>query len=244
MNQQYHNPAYRRAFGLDGPCLTLTLLLAGLALAGFWQAPKRINHDCAILLQQAGVFLDGGMPYCDFVDNNPPLITYLNVIPVALARMLGISPITTFHAIVVGLLLVSTLEILFLLQQRLSGLRLPQRWLVLLAWAALTLVVDWQGDFGQREHLFVLLYAPYLFLRILRFRGGSVAIWFGGYAGDSSGVWGLAEAAFLAGRRGRRGRHAGRFAPMAANRAARDRGRRRHRDGIRGSLALRAYRDA
>ena len=177
MNEQHRNPIRRRLFGSDGPCLMLTLLLAGLALVGYWQTPKRINHNCAILLQQAGVFLDGGMPYCDFVDNNPPLITYLNVIPVALARVLGVSAITTFHGMVVGLMLVSMLEILFLLRQPLSGLRPPQRWLVLLAWAALSLVVDWQGDFGQREHLFVLLYVPYLFLRILRFRGGSVAAW-------------------------------------------------------------------
>ena len=168
-----------------------------IGTSGLLAAPKRINHDCAALLQEAGVFLDGGMPYCDFVDNNPPLITYLNVVPVALARLLGISPITTFHGIVVGLLLASTLEILFLLRQRSSGLRPPQRWLVLLAWAALSLLVDWQGDFGQREHLFVLLYVPYLFLRILRFRGGSVATWLAVVLGIQAAVGASLKPHFL-----------------------------------------------
>ena len=72
------------------------LALVGLALVGVWQTPQRINADCALYLQQAELLFDGAVPYRDFVDTNPPLIAYLNVLPVALARTLGVSPIAAF----------------------------------------------------------------------------------------------------------------------------------------------------
>lgn len=161
--------------GRDGFWLGIALAMVAVALVGLWQTPERINHDCALYLQQADLLLDGAVPYRDFVDTNPPLIIYLNVPPAALARTLGLSPIIVFHALVLALLVISGLEVHFLLRQRRMSLPAAGRGLVLLAWIAAYFVIDWRGDTGQREHLFMLLYVPYLFLRILRYRGGSVA---------------------------------------------------------------------
>ena len=44
---------------------------------------------------------------------------------------------------------------------------------MLLAWVGFYFLVDWRGNIGQREHLFVLLYVPYLVLRVLRHREGT-----------------------------------------------------------------------
>jgi len=75
-----------------------------------------------------------------------------------------------------------------LLRKRKSGVRPAEQGIVLLAWMAVFFLVDWRGDVGQREHLFVLTYVPYLFLRILRYRRGSVAAWFAVLLGLQAGL--------------------------------------------------------
>lgn len=172
-------------------------LLVGFALVGVWQTPQRISADCAVSLQQAELLLDGATPYLDFVDTDRPLIAYLNVVPVWLARALGISPIVAFGGLVAALLLVSTLEIHFLLRQWRLGLPPAGRGLVLLAWIVSYFVVDWRGDAGGRDHLFILLYVPYLFLRVLRYRGGSVAAWFAVLLGAQAGIGAALKPLFL-----------------------------------------------
>ncbi len=173
---------------LDAAWVALGIVLIGLASSGIWRAPDRINHDCALYLQEAGMLLDGAVPYCGFVETNPPLVIYLNVPPVALARLLGVSPILVFHGLVLVLLVLSTVEMHPLLAKRRLGFTVTGRGLVLLAWIAMYFLVDRQGNTGQREQLFVLLYVPFLLLRVLRSRGGATAGWFAGMLGAQAGV--------------------------------------------------------
>jgi hypothetical protein len=191
-------PTEDRAFTAHaGLWLGLVLLLAGIAILGVWQSPERINHDCALYLQQSEMLLDGAVPYCDFADTNPPLILYLNVVPVALARTFGVPVIPIFQCLVVALVVLSGIEIYFLLKKPRMGLAPQGRGLVLLAWLALYFVVDLHGDAGQREHLFVLLYVPYLFLRILRHRDGSIAGWLALLLGVQAGIGAALKPHFL-----------------------------------------------
>ncbi len=168
--------------------VVLAIMLLGVALFGVWRAPDRINHDCALYLQEAELLLDGAVPYRDFVELNPPLVIYLNVPTVFLARFLDISPIVVFHSLVIVLLALSAMEMRWLLGKGRLGFSLGGRGLVLLAWAALYFIVDGRGDTGQREQLFVLLYVPFLFLRILRHRGGAVSGWFAAMLGVQAGI--------------------------------------------------------
>ena len=172
----------------DGLLVVLAVLLFGAIVAGVWTTPQRINHDCAYYLQMAEALLDGSLPYCDFVDTNPPLIIYLNVVPVLIARTLGISAIVAFQGSIIALLALSSLEIYRLLTKPRSGLHEAGRSLVLLTWIILYFSVDSHGDMGQREYLFALLYIPYLLLRILRHRGGSVSFAFAVLLGLQAGV--------------------------------------------------------
>jgi hypothetical protein len=130
----------------DGLWLGVALLVLGAAAVGLWKTPQRINHDCALYLQQAEMLLDGAVPYCDFADTNPPLIMYLNVLPVALARTLGLPVIVTFQAFVLALLALSAPEIYFLLARPRVGLGPSRRGWVLLAWMALYFLIDLHGD--------------------------------------------------------------------------------------------------
>jgi hypothetical protein len=181
----------------DRPWLGAAVLLLAAALLGLWQLPQRINHDCAFGLQQAQMLLDGGVPYCDFIDANPPLIVYLNVPPAALARYLGGSPIVVFHLSVLLLLVISGVEIYGLLRQPAMRLWAAERGLLLLAWVGSYFLVDWYGFAGQREHLFMLFYVPYLFLRILRHRGGSLNAWLAAALGAQAGVGASLKPHFL-----------------------------------------------
>ncbi len=170
------------------PWFVLAVVLGVAAAASVWQTPLRINHDCASYLQMAEMVLDGAVPYCGVVDINPPLSLYLHIPPAWLARRLRISPIIVFQVAVVSLLFASAAEMFFLMRRRASGLRPAEQAVVLCGWMALFLLVDWRGDVGQREHLFVLMYVPYLFLRVLRYRRGSVAVWFAVLLGLQAGV--------------------------------------------------------
>jgi hypothetical protein len=170
------------------PWLVLAIALGVAAAMSIWQTPRRINHDCASYLHMAELVLEGAVPYCGVVDVNPPLSIYLHIPLAWLARELCVSPIVVFQVGVILLLFASAAEMVFLLRRRGSGMRPAEQGAVVLAWTALFLLIDWRGDVGQREHLFVLTYVPYLLLRILRYRRGSVAIWFAVLLGVQAGV--------------------------------------------------------
>jgi len=206
----------------DVPWIGLAALLIGLLAAALCRAPRRINHDCALYLHQAELLLDGGVPYVDFVDTNPPLIVYLNVPPVLLSRAVGVSAATTFHGLLLLLLIVSTAEIYFLLgggrqitsrftrgtipfflrenrdsarasirpsrRTPAGSFRAYERGVILLVWIAISFLIWRRCELGQREHLFVLLYVPYLFLRIARYQENSAPVWFAVLLGFQAGV--------------------------------------------------------
>jgi hypothetical protein len=170
------------------PWLALALILGVATVVGVWQTPRRINHDCANYIHLAEMVLDGEVLYCGTVDVNPPLSTYLYVPVVWLAQKLCISPIVVFQAGVLALLFASAAEMLLLLRKQENRMQRAEQGGVILVWMALFLLVDWHGDVGQREHLFMLTYVPYLFLRILRYRRGSVSLWFAVLLGFQAGV--------------------------------------------------------
>jgi hypothetical protein len=157
-------------------------------LYGLWQSPLRINAADALSLQQAQLMLDGAMPYVDFVDANSPMMTYLALPSAALASMLHLSPIPLFTGLVILLVLISSVELDVLLRQRRLALPEPARVLLMLTWIVSYFIVDWRGDVGQIDHLFILLYIPFLFLRILHYRGGSVADSFALLLGVQAGI--------------------------------------------------------
>jgi hypothetical protein len=147
--------------------------LLGLLLLQVVYHPFRVNHDCAYLLEGATKILEGGTLYLDFVDSNPPMILYLNMIPALVAKALETHPILPFSLGVFCLVAGSTWAV-----RRLAG-RLPGASAVdvdVLAalWVLAAFLVWRNNDFGQREHLFILLYLPFFMLRALRWQGQPV----------------------------------------------------------------------
>lgn len=161
--------------GAVGSALVL-LVLVLLSLAG--ANLEIFSHDVSYYLYVSREVLDGARPYRDFIDPNLPTIIYLGV-PVAwLSQNLGIEIWTGFQFFVVVLQIVS----LGLCARLLRGWILPGDLVLQLAVIASLLTALWfvpmglvfvdGSHFGQREHLTLLLIAPYVLWHTVRAAGG------------------------------------------------------------------------
>jgi hypothetical protein len=160
---------------------TLGLLVALLCGAGWLQLRSVLHHDPAWLIHGTEVFLDGGRLYRDVFELNPPLIFYLTVPPVWLARSLQLFDLDVFVVYVVALITLS-LSIAGLVLRYASALPAGMRNGILLA-AGVALAICPAGNFGQREHLMLVLALPYLLLAAGRARQVPCAMWLAGAVG-------------------------------------------------------------
>lgn len=165
-----------------GKISTVSLVTAGTLL--IWCAfsaiflhifthPLEINHDSASLLYAGGLLAEGKRLYVDFTSTNPPLIFYLSALPAFLSRWLALPLIFVFSVMTALGVVASALA-----SRRELRLGAPALGIwggvagglsFLYALASLALMQSvFDHSFGQREHLFVLFYLPYFFLRLFR----------------------------------------------------------------------------
>ncbi len=137
-------------------------LLALLSLVCQWRIG--FNNDNAWLLYAAGRLLDGARLYVDVVEINPPLIVWLNVPVVWIARTMGLNALDVFRVALFTAALASAGAC-----QRLSNRAFPALagGAVFFAGVLVLLAMSVVG-FGQREHLLLVLVLPYLFLSAVR----------------------------------------------------------------------------
>ncbi len=150
--------------------------------------PLRVSQDAALELQTAQLMLEGKAPYVDYFHIDPPLIIYLSAIPVFLAGLFSVNVIPVFSLLVWVLIIWSTLTIRRLLLKVATPYSQVDLGMLLLTWTSYSLLILLTSpNFGQREHLFILLYFPFFILRWIRWEGGSTprstAIWLGVMAG-------------------------------------------------------------
>ncbi len=167
---QSADKAYR-VFGYVALAL-VSVMLAGHAFYYFCH-PSLTYGDQAIYIESARLILEGKAPYVQFWDWNPPLIMYLNVLPVAISGLFGGNLILSFNIFVLFLCFLGA-ALAVQLEQRYAPRRefvffLPVV-LVAVAFTCLSTI-----SYGEREHLFVLAFLPYFVLRSLRWRGRSPA---------------------------------------------------------------------
>ena len=140
--------------------------------------PLEINHDTASLLQTGILLIEGKTPYVDFTSTNPPLIMYLNTVPAAVASALSVHIILVFKLMVLLVSIGSALAILQILSRSGLDLEKPSCWSIVVSYSLLSLILlyrPFQYDYGQREHLFVLLYFPFFVGRWIRWEGGRLS---------------------------------------------------------------------
>lgn len=130
---------------------------------------SEVNHDTGWYLYVAAGLLDGKTLYKDFIEVNPPLSMWLTVPPVAAARLTGLA---SDHALYVQQFFLTAVSLLLAARylRAMPEVRETSR-LLLLCLLAFIMLFAPGPDFGQREHLMVLLFLPWLLLRVARAHG-------------------------------------------------------------------------
>lgn len=131
-----------------------------------------IHHDVAWYLYIADGLLHGKHLYTDFIEVNPPLGIWLTLPAVWLGSLTGLGSIKAFYSVLLALTALS----LLLVNRYLRLLRdVPDaaRAMLCVFIAAVILFMP-AMDFAEREHLMVLLFLPWPFLRLARSRGAPI----------------------------------------------------------------------
>jgi len=137
-----------------------TLVLFLWRFARFFIYP--IGHDQLSYLFEAQRFLSGIKPYGPHLaEVSPPLIIWFSVLPVLLGRWLHASPVFFFRLLITAIVFGS---IAWCVRILLRSAALPSFVAVGLLGCAILWVEFMVGpmDFGQREHLLIILILPYL----------------------------------------------------------------------------------
>jgi hypothetical protein len=166
------------------------VVTAGIVLAllvNAFKHPLFLCPDCGALLYEGGLLLEGKVPYVDFIEINPPLIIYLNVLPAVLAKATGLSMPMAFQLFVIGLVVLSLAGAWCALKVH-GGLDAFERGVALAVWATVSGLIYISCAHGQREHLFLLAFVPYLLLRLARMQGARIGPWHAGLTGLAAGV--------------------------------------------------------
>lgn len=135
--------------------------------------PRLINHDPPVFLELGYRLLDGEQLYVDYEENDLPAIHYLSAIPTAIAKTLNISPYLPFVLLVWGGSLVSIIYSGHL-ARRLGEPRAAALAQITMALYSLSFYLDY--NWGQREHIFLILYMPWFFMRLNRYQGANFSL--------------------------------------------------------------------
>jgi|GEM_PF-322694 len=158
--------------------LTISILLFSFLLLAFNRLIFWIYHpllvwtDQSVYLEIAEMILQGKVPYVDVFDFNPPLIMYLNLIPVMVAKFLRVTDALGLSLTVIVLNAVSCIVAAWLVYKNRAVTAPLPLFALIFFFALYTQGLD--TDLGQREHLFMLLYLPYLMGRGLVWMGGAM----------------------------------------------------------------------
>ena len=124
---------------------------------------RSLNHDVAWHLYVANEFRGGAELYRDVADTNPPLIFFLSLLPAWLAALLHVSQGVAFNVYVFVAASATLLVSSRLILKAWPDVSTETRGLLVVT-AAFCLLPFVRTDFGQREHLAVILLVPYVWL--------------------------------------------------------------------------------
>ena len=136
-----------------------------------------VNHqvifsgDCALFFECAKRLLLGQLPYVDFIEHNPPLIYYFNLIPAWFHLQFNLSADLVFlyyMVIITTLIFIFSYKILVNAKLQFS---IYQTFLIAIVLFNITVL----ETYGQREHIIVLLIIPFMIVRSLRFENYAIS---------------------------------------------------------------------
>lgn len=128
---------------------------------GFAHLLPPLNHDAAAVLQFAERMVGGERLYVELFDMNPPMIFWLNSLPVLLDRVTGIGSASALIVCIL-LLVAGSSWLLGRWLRRLCGAEMALSALLIPSAALFLLLAYPAHSFAQREHLLAALLLPYL----------------------------------------------------------------------------------
>jgi hypothetical protein len=148
--------------------ISLLLLLSVLGVVLFIALRSPLKDDIAWLLYVARRWMAGRELYIDVVEVNPPLIVWISAIPIEVARWLRVDSQVVAMPVFVAGVLGCAWWTACLLRERggIFAARMP----VFAAIGSALLILP-AADLGQREHLLVAAFLPYLVLFARSFDG-------------------------------------------------------------------------
>ncbi len=149
-------------------------IVVGIVIFCAFFAGFPLNHDAAVMLQVGDVMRHGGVPYRDIIEITPPIAPALHIIPILIAELTSLSVPNAFPLFVTLLVAIACWQIYTLLRLDLFEFTTARRLLFLSTWLTGTLCVQLAMDYGQREHLFAIMFLPWLLCRIARHNGARV----------------------------------------------------------------------
>jgi hypothetical protein len=144
--------------------IAFSLILVAVSAALVVVAALPLNPDVAWFMSVARRMLNGDELYRDIVDLNPPLVVYLLIPAVLVSNATGASDQASLKAVMLVITAAAVLWHVNLLGTRRSSWWTCS-WITLLV---LGLLIIPASDFGQREHIMVVLCLPFLALKYRR----------------------------------------------------------------------------
>lgn len=153
--------------------LTAISILGFLVVRVFLLPSNIINPDCSMFLSAGQQVLAGARPYIDFVELNPPLIFYINVIPSLFAKVSGLSAETSLYIFTLLLFAVSLLLAWKLLKDCSDSIAISFGPIIIAFCLGNLICYEWV-QFGQRQQLLANALLPFFICRYLRWQGSKV----------------------------------------------------------------------
>lgn len=138
----------------------LFMLTLMTGLGWYTQTFIYLHGDVSYLTYASGLMSQGGQYGIDFFETNPPMILYYYLIPYQLSHLWGVNESLLVRLMVVFFIIYSALMSYFLLKRVIVNERTL---LVFMFFVLLILYFVPADHFAQREHLFLILFLPYLF---------------------------------------------------------------------------------
>jgi len=162
--------------GLDRATYYYGLIICFLFACGILlQSNIFCNTDANWLLHATDRLLDGGKYYYNFFEANPPMILYINIPPVIIAKLLHL-PYSFLFRIYIFLIAIFSIVICSILLKKIYQNR--PVWMMRMFVVAITFifVILPVHAFGEREHIALMLTMSYFFLAVLRSRDIAASI--------------------------------------------------------------------
>ncbi len=169
-------------------CIVAILIFAFNGIFFWVSHPLMIFSDQGLYMHMAQLFLRGHVPYVEMFEINPPLAIYLHILPVKAARLFHITLPMAFSLYIWSLIFLSSIL------SAIAVWRSGSRGALYMGIAAILGLVYYSQlstqilDFGQRDHMFAILYFPFFIVRYLHWQGLKVDRWVAVTAGIIAGA--------------------------------------------------------